>query len=339
MQLDPPCLEVRDLTVSYPSGTKRFAAVDGVSFSLRSGETLALIGESGSGKSATAWAVLRLIQEPGRVDRGAVLFRSGHEPALDFLALRENDQRLYQLRGSFCAMIFQEPQAALSPVHTIGAQLIEGLQVHRKLARKQAEAEVAELLSQLDMPQPALRMKQYPHELSGGMRQRAVIAMALVGQPQLLIADEPTTALDDKMQMRVLQMFRRHKEQRGMALLLITHDLTAVAEAAANIAVMYCGRIVEQGSTRDVMTKPRHPYTRALLNSYPQDGVRKPHARLPTIPGEVPRRDALPTGCRFHPRCGEAVPGICDASSGPQLQRVAPGHLVACFMAAESAYG
>jgi oligopeptide/dipeptide ABC transporter ATP-binding protein len=314
MLIEPTCLEVQDLKVSFRNDGRDISAVDGVSFRLQRGRTLALVGESGCGKSATAHSLLRLIQSPGRILGGRILLRPRGEDVIDVLTLSEKDADLYRLRGGLAALVFQEPQSALSPVHTLGAQLCEGIGLHHRIARRQAEALAIDMLGQLGMSNPSARMSQYPHELSGGMRQRAVIAMALVCRPQVLVADEPTTALDEQLGAQVFQVLRRQRDQFGMAMLLVTHDLAAVAKEADDIAVMYCGRIVEQGPALDVMRQPAHPYTRALLNS-------------------VPERGALPQGCRFHPRCLDAEPGLCDMPDPPELRALSPGRLVACFKA------
>ncbi|MFG6417316.1 ABC transporter ATP-binding protein [Roseateles sp. DC23W] len=309
-------------------------AVDGVSLRLQRGRTLALVGESGCGKSATAHSVLRLIQAPGRVNGGRILLRPRGEDVINVLALSERDADLYRLRGGLVALIFQEPQSALSPVHTLGAQLCETIGIHLRIPARDAKALAIEMLEQLGLPNPAARMSQYSHELSGGMRQRAVIAMALVCRPQVLVADEPTTALDERLRAQVFQVLRRQQDQFGMAVLLVTHDFAAVAKEADDVAVMYCGQIVEQGPAPAIMCQPAHPYTRALLNSVPADMPRAATRRLPTIAGAVPERGAMPSGCRFHPRCPNAQPGLCDTKA-PPLERVSAGRQLACFKAVE----
>ena len=335
MLAEPVCLEVRDLRVSFASDGANIAAVDGISFCLRRGKTLALVGESGCGKSATAHALLRLIQPPGRIAGGQIMFRPRQEKVIDVLGLSARSEDLYRLRGGLAAMIFQEPQSALSPVHDIGSQLCEGIRLHRKMSRRQAEELAMEMLTQLGISNPLARMSLYPHELSGGMRQRVVIAMALLCNPQVLIADEPTTALDEPLRRRVFAVLRSLRDRLGMAVLLITHDLTAVAKEADDIAVMYCGQIVEQGPAQAVLAAPRHPYTRALLESVPTDAPRRAGRRLPTIAGAVPEKGFLPQGCSFHPRCRDAELGVCDAASRPGLQIESTAHAAACFKAEE----
>lgn len=339
MITEPTCLEVHDLQVSFSNGDDRITVLHGVSFALQRGRTLALVGESGCGKSATAHALLRLVQKPGRIDGGRILLHPRGEAPIDVLALPPGASDLYRMRGGIIAMVFQEPQAALSPVHTIGAQLCEALRLHQKLSRLQAETQVIDMLAELGMPHPAACMSQYPHELSGGMRQRAVIAMALVCQPQVLVADEPTTALDEELRLQVLRLFNRLQAQHGTAVLLITHDLAAVARHADDIAVMYCGRIVEHGPAHEVMVTPRHPYTRALMDTFPKDVPRSSQRRLATIAGSVPELGMLPQGCRFHPRCSDAQNDLCNTPSVPNLRNVSPGHGVACFKVLEMLHG
>jgi len=331
MSADSPCLEVDGLHVVFKSGGSKITAVDRVSFSLRQGKTLALVGESGCGKSVTALSLLRLIQKPGEIVGGHVWLRPRGEAPMDVLGLSTHDARLYRLRGGLAAMVFQEPQAALSPIHSIGSQLIEAVRLHRRISRQDAQSMAAEMLAELGMQAPLQRMQQYPHEFSGGMRQRAVIAMALLCRPQLLIADEPTTALDPDLRLKTFKLFKRMQTDHGMAMLLITHDLAAIADAADTVAVMYCGNIVEAGLVDEVMSHPRHPYTRALLESMPINSPRVSGRRLPTIPGMVPQPSAWPAGCRFHTRCREAVAGVCDTGAVPQLRRAANGHDVACI--------
>ena len=327
-------LEVSDLRTHFLGDEGAVRAVDGVSFTMRRGQILALVGESGCGKSVTAYSILRLIQPPGQIVGGSiVLHPRGGKPPIDILKLRENDDLLYHVRGGLAAMIFQEPMSALSPVHTIGDQIAEAILLHRNVTKKQATARAAEMLTKVGIPNPDVRLRQYPHELSGGMRQRVVIAMALACDPELLIADEPTTALDVTIQAQVLGLLKKLQRESGAGVLLITHDMGVVAQTADEVAVMYLGRIVERGSVRQIFASPRHPYTMGLLKSLPSRAVRG--RRLPSIPGSVPSIANLPPGCPFHPRCPYAVRGLCDVGSPPPLEAIESGHDVACVRARE----
>jgi oligopeptide/dipeptide ABC transporter ATP-binding protein len=298
-----------------------FPAVDGVDFEIFPGETLGVVGESGCGKSVTALSVLRLLPEPpARVERGEVLFEGR-----DLLQLPLKELR--RIRGSRIAMIFQEPMTSLNPVFTVGNQIEEVLQVHTDLARSARRQRVIELLDLVGIPSPAQRVNDYPHQLSGGMRQRVMIAMALACDPSLLIADEPTTALDVTIQAQILDLLESLKQRLDMAVLLITHDLGVVAETAQRVAVLYAGRVVETGTVGDLFRSPRHPYTEGLLKSTP--GAKVEHrAPLHVIPGVVPDLVDRTTGCRFRERCARAQP-ICERVD-PQLERTAPGHAMAC---------
>jgi len=346
---DGVLLEVQDLSTRFSTEEGEIRAVDGASFSLRRGGTLAVVGESGCGKSVSAYSILRLVQKPGRITGGRITLYPKGEPPIDVLSLHERSEALYRLRGGLAAMIFQEPQAALSPVHTVGNQICEAILLHQPVSAKQARATALEMLQKVGISQPEARLKQYPHELSGGMRQRVVIAMALVCRPVLLIADEPTTALDVTLQAQVLRLLKALQAELGTAILLITHDLAVVAQTADDVVVMYLGRVVERAPVRTIMKTPRHPYTQGLLASLPhkrsgsrmgsgsgmgggeggETGVSKPR-RLPSIAGSVPSLTNLPPGCPFHPRCPQAKPGLCDVGPRPALQNVGPDHDVAC---------
>jgi len=306
-------LTVERLTTVFdlPSGT--VPAVDDISFEVRHGETLGLVGESGSGKSVTAFSIMRLVQPPGRVRSGHIRFRGR-----DLLALSERE--MCEVRGADISLIFQEPMTALNPVFTIGDQLREALLVHRRATRREATARAIELLEAVRIPGAASRVDDYPHQLSGGMRQRVIIAMAIACRPALVIADEPTTALDVTIQAVILALLREMKTAFNLSLLLITHDLGVIAETADHVAVMYAGRIVEYGPVRDVFREPKHPYTRGLLASLPTG---KPGTRLNAIEGTVPILGALPPGCAFNPRCPDrfgpctaAPPDDCDVGAG-----------------------
>jgi peptide/nickel transport system ATP-binding protein len=313
-------LQVTDLHTSFslPEGTVQ--AVDGISFTIDAGETVALVGESGCGKSITAYSIMGLVPPPGRISGGSIRFAG-----TDLLSLKPDELR--RLRGNRLSMIFQEPMSALNPVLTAGRQICEGLQLHRGMTAREARIEAIRLLAEVGIPSPADRFAAYPHQLSGGMKQRVLIAMALACRPQLLIADEPTTALDVTIQAQILALMDRLKEETGMSLLLITHDLGIVAERAHRTVIMYAGRIVETGTTAGIFAGPLHPYTQGLLASLPQNS--RPGERLPTIPGSVPGlREPLP-GCGFCDRCPDKT-WRC-AADRPPLRELAPGHWAACW--------
>ena len=317
-----PLLEVTDLQTHFHTEEGTLRAVDGVSFRLDRGRTLALVGESGCGKSVTAQSVLRLIHPPGRIVGGSIrMHLSAGEPPLEVLEERENSAALHDLRGGRAALIFQDATAALSPVHTIGDQLLESIRIHQKMSRQRARQIALEMLDRVGIEDPERCLRQYPHELSGGMRQRAVIAMALVPQPELLIADEPTTALDVTIQAQVLVLLKELQKKLDLAILLITHDLGVVAQMADDVAVMYLGRVVEAGPVRAILKRPRHPYTIGLLESLPS--LTPIGQRLPSIRGSVPALSDIPPGCAFHTRCSYALPGRCNVGSPPPLERFA----------------
>ena len=305
-------------------------AVDGVDLDIPRGRTVGLVGESGCGKSVTAFSILRLVERPGRIVEGEiVLHRDGKQIVLTDLPDEGNAIR--QIRGREIAMIFQEPMTSLSPVHTVGSQIAEAVRLHTDLRGAAARDRARDMLARVGIPDAKRRYGQYPHELSGGMRQRAMIAMALSCRPALLIADEPTTALDVTIQAQILEIMRDLQADLGMSILLITHDLGVVAEMADEVAVMYLGRIVEQAATARVFDSPQHPYTRALLQSIPgRETARK--ARLEVITGSVPDPFQRIPGCPFHPRCGEAVVGKCDVADPPPLLETHTGHTVACLV-------
>jgi peptide/nickel transport system ATP-binding protein len=313
-------LQVRELSTYFhlPQGTLK--AVDGVDFSLESGETLAIVGESGCGKSVTAYSIMRLVMPPGRIESGAVLFE-GQE----LLRLAEKDMR--ELRGNHISMIFQEPMTSLNPVLTVGRQITEGLIQHRGLSREEARNEGIDILQKVGIPSPAARFDDYPHQLSGGMRQRVVIAMALACRPRLLIADEPTTALDVTIQAQILELIDRLKSASGMGLILITHDLGIVAERARHTAIMYAGKIVEYANTPELFQNPLHPYTQGLLAALPQNAI--PGQPLNTIPGHVPNFLADLPGCGFCERC-PVKEWLCRTQK-PDMKEVGAGHLVRCW--------
>ena len=320
--LNQPLLDVRDLSVAFRNGASETLAVDRVSFAIGRGECVALVGESGSGKSVSALSVLKLLPYPtASHPSGAIRFKGR-----DLLTLPENEMRA--IRGNDISIIFQEPMTSLNPLHTIEAQIGEVLQLHNGLRGAAARARIIELLTQVGIPEPETRLGSYPHQLSGGQRQRVMIAMALANEPELLIADEPTTALDVTVQAEILGILRSIVRHAGTSVVLVTHDLGVVAETCDDVLVMYAGRVVEHAPVRELFANPRHPYTRALLACLPRvaDG---PRERLDAIPGQPPNPLALPPGCAFSPRCPRAT-GAC--AERPDLRVVGAGHQVACHL-------
>jgi len=324
-----PLLRVRDLKTYFVTdrgaGTAR--AVDGVSFDLQPGETLGIVGESGCGKTVTSLSILRLIPEPpGHIRPGSYIEFEGR----NLLTLAPKELRA--IRGNRIAMIFQEPMTSLNPVLTIGDQVAEAAIVHQRLSRRAARARAIEMLQQVGIPDPESRVDDYPHQLSGGMRQRVMIAMALICHPQILIADEPTTALDVTIQAQILELLARLQQQLGMAVLLITHDLGVVAGTADRVVVMYAGQVVESAPTPELFARPRHPYTEGLMASIPR--LDRPRERLHSIPGSVPAATAWPAGCRFHPRCPFAWEK-CRTEEPPLLDTEVAGHAARCWLVTE----
>jgi oligopeptide/dipeptide ABC transporter ATP-binding protein len=295
--------------------------VDGVSFTLERGRTLALVGESGCGKSLTGLALLRLVPAPGTVDPASTIRLEG----VNLMTLDEKAMR--GVRGGRIAMVFQDPMTSLNPVLTAGDQIAEAIRAHRDVSRREALARAEALLGEVGIADPARRLGEYPHQLSGGMRQRVMIAIALAAEPEIIIADEPTTALDVTVQAQILELLDRLRAERGLAVLLITHDLGVVAGRADDMCVMYAGQVVERASTRDVFERPSHPYTRGLFGSVPV--LTGPRERLSPIAGSVPPPTAWPTGCRFAPRCPERF-ARCD--SMPGLRRASPEHQARCWL-------
>ena len=305
-------------------------SVDGVDLSLGRGETLALVGESGSGKSVTSLSIMRLVPTPpGRIVEGSIRLRSRDGEERDLLTLSEMEMR--KLRGDEIGMIFQEPMTSLNPVYTVGEQIAEAIRLHRGAGRRKALAEAEALLDRVGMADTARRVRQYPHQMSGGMRQRVMIAMALACGPNVLIADEPTTALDVTIQAQILELLRNLQQELGMSMLFITHNLGVVAQIADRVAVMYAGRIVEEAPVKPIFARPRHPYTRALLESIPRPGTapREAGRRLTAIPGQVPSPTALPKGCAFAPRCPYEILACREAM--PPLEDTGDGHLARCI--------
>lgn len=315
-------LRVRDLCATFVDADGTTRAVDGVSFDLDDGQTLGIVGESGAGKSVLALSLLRLIEPPGSIAPESVVELRG----TDLLRLSESGLR--RLRGSEIAMVFQDPAGSLNPVLRIGDQIVETIRAHRPLTRRDARRRAIELLGLVGMPEPDRQVDAYPHELSGGLQQRAMIAMALSCEPKILIADEPTTALDVTVQAQILELLAEVKRRMGMALLLISHDLGVVAHLADRVAVMYGGHVVEQATTADLFDRPRHPYTAALLAAAPPP-TRKVD-RLPAIRGAVPSATRWPSGCRFHPRCPHAWDRCTEEL--PTLLAAGPGHVARCWL-------
>ncbi len=320
-----PLLQVRDLSTWFHAGRIVARAVDGVSFDVMPHETVGLVGESGCGKSVTSLSILRLIERPGRIEPGSRIEFEGR----DLLTL--DDRAIRNIRGNRISMIFQEPMTSLNPVFTVGDQVAEVARVHSGASRREAWDRAVDMLQQVGVPAPAERAREYPHQLSGGLRQRAMIAMALMMHPALLIADEPTTALDVTIQAQILELLAELQERVGMSILLITHDLGVIAESASRVLVMYAGQIVEQAPVRTLFAAAHHPYTEGLLSAMPRMGARR--ERLTVIPGTVPSPTEWPSGCRFHDRCAYAW-DRCRVEA-PPLYQIGTGHVSRCHLAVE----
>ena len=330
-------LEVRDLQTHFYTETGVVRAVDGVSFDIRRGGTLGVLGESGCGKSVTGFSILRLLRPPGQIVGGAIRYFGRDEVGGDDLAqIDPRSETMRQMRGSEIAMVFQEPMTALDPLFTVGSQITEAILYHQDVSKAEARKLAIETLDHVRMPQPADTFKKYPHQLSGGMRQRVVIAIALSCRPKLLIADEPTTALDVTTEAQILELMRELQDELGMAIMFITHDLGVIAEMAEDVAVMYLGKVVEQSDIATLFDDPQHPYTKALMQSVPKVG-RKSGERLEAIRGMVPSPRNIPAGCAFHPRCESFMRGTCDAHA-PKLRETKPGHAVSCFLYDDEIY-
>ena len=317
----PALLRVENLGVHFQSSEGVFKAVDGISFSIRRGETLGIVGESGCGKSVTSLAIMGLVPQPaGSIAEGRILFEG------DDLA-RKTAREMRHIRGNEISMIFQEPMTSLNPVYTVGEQIIEAIQLHEAVSNAAARARAVEMLGLVRIPNPESRVDEYPHQMSGGMRQRVMIALALACHPKLLIADEPTTALDVTIQAQILDLMRDLRDRTGTATILITHDLGVVAELVDRVVVMYAGRVVEEASVTDLFTNPQHPYTLGLLGSIPK--LHLEEEQLSTIEGTVPNPYDMPTGCKFNPRCPFADDRC--RSEAPPLAEMEPGHRAACW--------
>jgi peptide/nickel transport system ATP-binding protein len=324
-----PLLNIINLHVAFPLDEGMVHAVEGVSLRLDSGHVLGLVGESGCGKSVTAQSVLRIVPRPGRITGGQILLRRGSQ-VVDVARLSTSGREIRSIRGKDVAMIFQEPMSSFSPLHTIGNQIVEAIRQHQPLSARQARERAIELLEKVGISNPTQRVDQYPHELSGGMRQRAMIATALSCNPALLIADEPTTALDVTIQAQILDLLRQLQESMGMAVLFITHNLGVVAQVADQVTIMYLGQAVENGPVASIFAEPAHPYTRELLRSIPRIGKTQGQ-RLAAIGGNVPGPFERPQGCRFHPRCKEFISGRCDQTM-PEMVALSDDHQVRCVL-------
>jgi peptide/nickel transport system ATP-binding protein len=346
-----PILSVEDLRTYYHQDEGIVRAVDGASFDVYPGKTLGIVGESGCGKSVTARSILRIVEQGGRIESGAIRLRrhpNGDMPhsgsqqieEIDLTQLDADGRQMRSIRGSEIALIFQEPMTSLSAFYTVGNQIIEAIRLHSKMSKKEARDRAIELLRLVGIPRPERRVDEYSFQLSGGLRQRVMIAMALSSDPSILIADEPTTALDVTTQAQILDLLRQLQEEKGLSIILITHDMGVIAEMVDDVVVMYLGRVVERGPVDDIFHAPKHPYTQALLQSIPSI-LAEPRTKLATIHGSIPHPYNRPVGCPFHPRCPEFMGGTCDQYE-PQLQPIhlsggethgdANRQLVSCFL-------
>jgi peptide/nickel transport system ATP-binding protein len=336
MQDDSILISLRNLKTHFflEQGTVR--AVDGVSFDIHRGQTLGVVGESGCGKSVTAQSIMQIVPSPGKIVEGEILYyrqtggngQTTQTNVLDLATLNPRGREMRSIRGEEIAMVFQEPMTSLSPVHTIGNQTMEVITLHQQVSKEEARERAIDMLARVGMPKPNQTIDNYPHQLSGGMRQRALIAMALCCSPSLLIADEPTTALDVTTEAQILKLMRDLQRQLGMAIMYITHNLGVIAEMTEHVIVMYLGKVVESADVDSLFYNPQHPYTRALLESIPRIG-KKSRQRLEAIKGMVPDPYGIPTGCTFHPRCQHAKRGTCDVEE-PELIEIGPTHWVNC---------
>ncbi|MCB0113567.1 MAG: ABC transporter ATP-binding protein [Caldilineaceae bacterium] len=334
MTNDQPILSVRNLKTFFYQDEGVVQAVDGASFDIYAGRTLGIVGESGCGKSVRARSILRIVEKPGIIVEGEILLRrdmgGGRIQEIDLAKEHEDSRLMRQIRGGEIALIFQEPMTSLSPHYTVGNQIIEAIRLHKGLTAKQARPEAIELLRMVGIPKPDRRIDEYSFQLSGGLRQRVMIALALASDPRILIADEPTTALDVTTQAQILDLLRQLQEERDLAIILITHDMGVIAEMVDDVAVMYLGQVAEQGPVEQIFHEPKHPYTRSLLRSIPSIFA-PPRTKLSTISGSIPHPYARPNGCPFHPRCTDFMAGTCDVHQ-PQLHAVGVDQMVSCFL-------
>jgi peptide/nickel transport system ATP-binding protein len=329
-----PILSVKNLKTYYHQDEGIVRAVDGASFDVYAGKTLGIVGESGCGKSVTARSILRIVEETGRIEEGEILLRrqnpNGHIEEIDLTTLHSNSREIRAIRGGEIALIFQEPMTSFSAFHTVGNQIIEAIRLHSDLSHREARNQAIEMLQLVGIPRPERRIDEYSFQLSGGLRQRVMIAMALSSNPKVLIADEPTTALDVTTQAQILELLRRLQDEKGLAIILITHDMGVIAEMADDVVVMYLGRVVERGPVDQIFHEPRHPYTQSLLRSIPSI-LAAPRTKLSTISGSIPHPYNRPSGCPFHTRCPDYMAGTCE-SHLPELLPVAEAQHVSCFL-------
>jgi peptide/nickel transport system ATP-binding protein len=325
-----PILSVRGLKTWFHQDEGIVRAVDGASFDLEPGRTLGIVGESGCGKSVTARSILRIVERPGRVEAGEIWLKRADGRLVDLARLDGQGREMRQIRGGEIGYVFQEPMSSLSAFHTIGNQLIEAIRLHADVSKRAARARAAELLRLVGIPRPDARVDSYSFELSGGLRQRVMIALALAAEPRILIADEPTTALDVTTQAQILDLIRRLQEERDLAVILITHDMGVIAEMTDDVVVMYLGHDVERGPVDAIFHDPKHPYTRSLLRSIPSV-LAAPRSRLRTVEGSIPHPYARPQGCAFHPRCPDAIGGVCDQRL-PAAVALGDRRDAACFL-------
>jgi oligopeptide/dipeptide ABC transporter ATP-binding protein len=332
-----PLLSVHNLKAYFPLDEGLVKAVDGVSFDIYPGQVVGIVGESGCGKSVAMKAILQIIEPPGRIVHGEILLagRNGAGSHTDIAKLKPDSDEMRRIRGAEIALIPQEPMSSFSPVHTIGEQIVEAIRLHQSVNQLHARQMAVELLQSVGIPMPEQRIDAYSWQLSGGLRQRAIIAMALSCNPRLLIADEPTTAIDVTTQAQILNLLRGLQKQRNTAIIFITHDLGVIAQMAAFVVVMYLGRVMEQGTVNDIFLAPKHPYTQALLRSIPSVNSAS-HVKLPTISGSIPHPFNRPTGCPFHPRCQDFIAGTCDKRI-PILQPVGEKQFASCFLYSDAA--
>jgi peptide/nickel transport system ATP-binding protein len=323
-------LEIENLHVHFHTKLGTVRAVNGVSLNVPRGKVIGVVGESGCGKSQTAFAVMQLVAPPGKIEQGRITFRPKGGVPVNLLDYDRNSDEMRAIRGRNISMIFQEPMTALNPLYTIGDQITEAVLLHQTKNRKEAEARAADIVGKVGLPNPRRLLTQYPHQLSGGMRQRAMIALALSCAPDVLLADEPTTALDVTTQAQILDVMRDLQAEIGMSIIFVTHNLGVIAQMADEVAVMYLGKIVEHAPVEELFDDPKHPYTRALMRSIPHLGTPR-HGRLNVIQGSIPNQYAQVPGCTFHPRCPVAKPGVCDVYE-PQLRPVTPSAEVSCFL-------
>jgi peptide/nickel transport system ATP-binding protein len=323
-------IEIKNLKVAFPLDEGEVTAVEDVSFELRKGEVLGVVGESGCGKSVTAQAIMRIIPSPGQIGGGEILLHRPDGGITDIARLKPTGKEMRHIRGKEVAMIFQEPMSSFSPIYSIGNQITEAIRLHQKLSQNEARNLAGRMLERVGIPNAMARLDNYPFEFSGGMRQRAMIAMALSNDPSLLIADEPTTALDVTIQAQILKLMRDLQSETSTSIIFITHNLGVIAQIASRIAIMYLGRVVEEGTVRDIFYNAKHPYTANLLRAIPTIG-KTSGKRLESIQGSVPGPFERPRGCPFHPRCEKLIAGRCDQES-PVLTRIGEQHTVQCFL-------